>query len=280
MKKGISIWSFANPSLEQAFSLAKKSGFDGVEVALAEDGEISLHATKEDMERIKQLANKYKIQLFSLASGLYWDYSFTSNHPETREKAVSIAKKQLQLAAWLGCESILIIPGQVSSIVSSTDEIVPYDVAYQRAQSEISKLIPLAEELEVEIGMENVWNNFLLSPLETRDFAKSFNSPFVKVYFDVGNVVVTGHPEHWISILREQICKIHFKDYRCTAPGLGGFVDLLAGDVNFPAVMDALHEIEYDGWITAEMLPPYQFYPEKIIENTSNALDAILGRSS
>jgi hexulose-6-phosphate isomerase len=97
----------------------------------------------------------------------------------------------------------------------------------------------------------------------------------VGAYFDVGNVVATGLPEDWIRILGKRICKVHFKDYRAAAGGLHGFVDLLAGDVNWPSVMAAFKEIGYDGWCTAEMLPPYTHCSEQIVFNTSAAMSAI-----
>ena len=103
------------------------------------------------------------------------------------------------------------------------------------------------------------------------------DSEYVGSYFDVGNVLFNGYPEHWIKILANRIKKVHFKDYRIAAGGLHGFVDLLAGDVNYPAVIDALKSVGYDGYVTAEMIPAYTHYPETIIYNTSNAMDKILG---
>ena len=123
-----------------------------------------------------------------------------------------------------------------------------------------------------------MWNKFLLSPMEMADFIDKVGSDYVGSYFDVGNVVYIGHPEHWIKILGKRIKKVHLKDYRKEAGGLCGFVDLLSGDVNWKNVTDKLGEIGYDGWVTAEMLPPYTFYPETIVYNTSNAMDKILGR--
>ena len=94
----------------------------------------------------------------------------------------------------------------------------------------------------------------------------------------IGNTLANGYPEHWIRALGKRVKKVHFKDYRVAAGGLHGFVDLLAGDVNYPAVTDALAEIGYDGWVTAEMIPAYTHYPDALIYNTSNAMDWILGR--
>jgi len=280
LKKGISIWSFSQASLETCFQLAKKAGFDGVEVALAETGEINLKSTKEEIVKIKESAQKAGIELYSLASGLYWTYNYTASDSAVREKAKEITKKQLQIASWLGCDTILVVPGAVGADFLPGTEVIEYDVAYERALKALKELAPFAEELKVSIGVENVWNQFLLSPLEMARFIDEIKSPYVGAYFDVGNVLYSGYPEHWIKILGSRIKKVHFKDYRKAAGGIHGFVDLLAGDVNYPAVMKSFSKIGYEGWVTAEMLPPYTHFPETILFNTSNAMDKILGRTN
>ena len=113
MKKGISIWSFAEPNLKKCFELAKDAGFDGVEVALDADGEVSLKSTKEDIEKVKQYAKDAGIELYSVACGLYWQKNYTANNEEVRREAIEITKKQLEVASWLGCQSILVVPGSV-----------------------------------------------------------------------------------------------------------------------------------------------------------------------
>ena len=126
--------------------------------------------------------------------------------------------------------------------------------------------------------VENVWNKFLLSPLEMKAFIDEFRSSGVGSYFDVGNALQTGYPEHWIGTLGSRIRRVHFKDYRRNVGTIDGFCDLLSGDINWPAVMQALRAIRYDGWIAAEMIPPVPFYkysPETLIHNTSRAMDAI-----
>ena len=278
MKKGISIWSFAEPDLKKCFLLAKDAGFDGVEVALDTAGIINLDCTKEDMEQVKSWAQEAGIALYSVASGLYWKQNYTSNDPQTRSNAIAITKKQLQVASWLGCQSILVVPGAVGVDFEPGSEVVEYDVAYERCLAALKELAPVAEEYKVELCIENVWNKFLLSPLEMRDIIDKVGSPYVGSYFDVGNVVYSGYPEHWIKILGKRIRKVHFKDYRRDVGTLSGFVDLLAGNVDYIAVKKALDDVGYDGWVTAEMLPPYTLYPETILYNTSNSMDKILGR--
>ena len=278
MKKGISIWSFAEPDIKECFKLAKDAGFDGVEVALAEEGSVNMNSTKEEMLELKAFADELGLELYSVASGLYWTYNYTSANEENREKAKAITKKQLEIASWLGCDTILVVPGAVNVAFEPDSEIVEYDVAYERALAALKELAPYAEELEVSIGVENVWNKFLLSPVEMAEFIDKVGSDYVGSYFDVGNVLHIGYPEHWIKVLASRIKKVHFKDYRRAACDLCGFVDILSGDVNWPAVMAQFDKVNYDGWVTAEMLPPYTHYPETIIYNTSNAMDKILGR--
>ncbi len=279
MKKGINIWSFPNEmSISDCIRLAGEAGFEGIELALNETGELSLDSSEADLLRIRRTAADVGIALPSLASGLYWTYSLTSEDRTVREKAQSIVKKQLECAAALGADTILVVPGAVGVDFIPDSEIVAYDRAYDRAVEAFRLLAADAKRLNVSIGIENVWNKFLLSPLEMRQFIDHIQSDQVGAYFDVGNVVYAGYPEQWIRILSHRIKKVHFKDYRRAAGGLHGFVDLLAGDVNYPEVIQALKEIGYADFVAAEMIPPYTHYGAQIIHNTSRAMDAILGR--
>lgn len=275
MKKAISIWSFAGKPVKESMILAKEAGFDGIELSLDESGPTGLEATDKDWENIKKTADEIGIALPSLATGLYWSYPFTSDDAAVREKGISIAKRQLEAAKILKADSILIVPGAVDVPFIPDFAAVQYDVAYERALSAFMQLKAKAEDLQIHIGVENVWNHFLLSPLEMCDFVDKIGSPYVGVYFDVGNVVATGLPEHWIRILGKRICKVHFKDYKRSGGGLSGFVDLLAGDVNWPEIMKAFAEVGYDDWATAEMIPAYTHYPEQIIWNTCAAMSRI-----
>ncbi len=277
MKKSISIWSFAGNSVRESIKLAKDAGFEGIELALDEQGEVGMETSADELLSIKKYANNMDIKIHSVATGLYWSYSFVSDDENQRDRAFKIAVKQIETAKVLGADSVLIIPGHVGVSFAPGLGVVPYDIAYERALTAMNKLKPIAQKHQINIGLENVWNNFLLSPLEMRDFIDAINSPYVCAYFDVGNVVATGYPEQWIKILGKRIKKVHFKDYRIDPGGLGGFVDLLSGDVNWPAVMDAFEAIGYNSWVTAEMLPPYKHYSDQIIYNTSLAMDRIIG---
>lgn len=277
MKKGISIWSFAETDLKKCMILAKDAGFDGIELALDENGPVSMSSTKDDILKVKEMAKEIGLELYSVACGLYWTYNYTSANEENVKRAKEITKKQLEVASWLGCDTILVVPGAVE-VAFDPGEVVEYDVAYERTLCALRELAPVAEKLKVSIAIENVWNRFLLSPMEMAEIIDKVGSEYVGSYFDVGNVLFSGYPEHWIKILNKRIKKVHFKDYRRAAGDMHGFVDLLAGEVNWQKVMEQLKNIEYDGWVTAEMLPPYTHYPEAIIYNTSNSMDKIMGR--
>lgn len=278
MKKGINIWSFkAGMTIAECIAMAKDAGFDGIELSLDEEGELSLNSTEKDVLKIKEMAENEGIEIASLASGLYWSYPATSSDPAIRQKSKDIVRKQLEVAALLGTNGILVVPGVVAGLAPG-GEVVQYDVAYERALEAFTELKEDAESHKVSIGLENVWNKFLLSPMEMRDFVDKIDSPYVGVYFDVGNVISTGYPEHWIRILGKRIKKVHFKDFRRAVGTLEGFVDLLAGDVNFPEVIKALEEVGYEDYVTAEMIPNYTHYTNQIIYNTSKSIDKILGR--
>lgn len=248
LKKGISYWAFSGKSYKQAFEYAKKSGFDGVEITIDNGGELSPESSDEKVLEIKEQAAEAGIELYSVATGFGWSTPFTANEPEVREKAKTLVRRQLEVAKLLGCDSILVVPALVT-------EDVAYDVAYERAFDALKELAPYAEELGVTIGVENVWNKFLLSPLEYRDFIDKLDSPYIKAYFDVGNVVYDGYPEQWIDILGDRICKIHIKDFVRDNRTLSGFVDIGKGDIKFDKVISALEKSGYNGFCTAEVFP-------------------------
>jgi len=279
MKKSISIWSFYGDwNLEQKLQLAKEAGFAGFEIDLSEDGPVNLSSTPADLRAVRALAEKTGLPLSGLATGLYWGANAASADPAVREKAATILAKQIESAAALGIDAILVVPGAVGVDFIPGGEIVPYHLAYERAQAFIKAALPAAERAGVTLAVENVWNKFLLSPLEFMTFIDSFDSEHVGAYFDVGNVLATGYPEHWITALGPRIKRVHFKDYRRAVGTVDGFTDLLSGDVNWPGVMAELKAAQYQGWVAAEMIPPVPFYkhaPEVLIHNTSRAMDAI-----
>ena len=278
MKKGINIWSFPAGTIKDSLTLAKNAGFEGVELALGAEGELSMTSTESEIKEVKKLADGMGLALYSLSCGLCWDYRLSDDDPALRAKAKDMIKKQLETAKILGADTILVIPGAVNVEFSFPEKKVAYDVVYDRALEGLNELKTYAEELKVNIALENVWNKFLLSPMEMRDFIDKLDSEYVGSYLDIGNTMYCSFPEDWVRILGKRIKKVHFKDYRVEAGGLNGFVDLLAGDVDYPEVVKALGEIGYDDWVSAEMILNYKHHTDAIIYNTSYAMDRILGR--
>lgn len=284
MKKSISIWSFpASVSLSDKFRLAREAGFEGFEIDVSDDGPLTLNSSQKEIEAVRALSEQSGVQLSGLATGLYWNANPGSNDPAVRARAKAVIDKQIEIAHILGLDAILVVPATVGADFIPGCEIVPYDAAWQRATEFIHQALPAAEKYGVRICVENVWNKFLLSPLEMQRFVAQFGSESVGVYFDVGNALAFGYPEHWIAILGRQIGRVHLKDYRRAVGSVDGFVEILSGDVNWAAVMSGLRAIGYNGWLTAEMIPPvpfYKFAPETLLFNTSRAMDALLALPS
>ncbi|MEG0305078.1 MAG: sugar phosphate isomerase/epimerase family protein [Oscillospiraceae bacterium] len=278
MKKGINFWSFAaGTTVETAIAIAKDAGFDGIELAMDHEGLAGLN-TADAAIKAKELAEKAGIAVPSLASSIGWDYLLTSTLPEKRQQAKNNIKRQLDMAAVMGCDTILALAGAVGVdfLPGGGENLMDYDDAYDTALEAFRELAKYAQEVKVTIAIENVWNKFLLSPLEMRDFIDKIGSPYVGCYFDVGNAIQTGYPEQWIKILGSRIKKVHFKDYRRDPGGFNCFCDLLSGDVNWPAVTAALQKAGYNDYCTAEMIPGYTFYPEQMIYNTAASVTRIL----
>ena len=280
MKKGISYWAFpgglsGEKPLAACFREARSAGFEGVELALGESGELNLETDQKQAKAIARLAAEAGVEIASLATGLWWQWSPSSPEAEERAKARQVLAKGLELAAGLGTDAFLVIPGAVDVFFDPSRPVVPYDQVYQMAREAVAETVPLAEKLGVSICVENVWNRFLLSPLELRDFLDGFASPRVGAYLDVGNCMLLGYPEQWIRILGQRIRRVHLKDFRRAVGTADGFVDLLCGDVNWPAVITALQQASYDGYLTAEVFP-YHHYPEVLLANASRAMDAII----
>lgn len=280
MKKSISIWSFSGPgTIEEKFRVAREAGFAGFEPDLSADGPVTARTSAGELRAIRAEAEKQGLQLSGLATGLYWGANPASSDPGVRSSAAQILRQQIAAAAQLGIDAALVVPGSVGVDFIPGAEVVPYELAWERASAFIRAALPQAEKARVCLCIENVWNKFLLSPREMREFILQFDSEWVGAYFDIGNALATGYPEHWISILGPLVRRVHCKDYRRAVGSVDGFVDLLSGDVNWPAVMAALRVAKYEGWIAAEMIPPVPFYryaPETLIHNAGRALDAIL----
>ncbi len=218
----------------EKFELAKKCGFDGIEASPMND----LDAAR----RLGRLARQAGVPIHSIVYG-GWGAPFSDPDPKVIKKGLAGMETALRSAKALGADTVLLVPAVVKENVS-------YDQAYKRSQRHIRKLLPLAEELGVVIAVENVWNKFLLSPLEFARYVDEFESPWLKAYFDIGNVILFGYSQDWIRTLGKRTVKIHLKDFKRRGYE---WTNLLDGDVNWPQVRRALDEIGYDGYLTTEL---------------------------
>jgi hexulose-6-phosphate isomerase len=271
LKKGINAWCFpAYYTLDEIFALAAECKYDTLEINMAEDEDayLRLGMGPADWDGIKALAVKYKVAISSISTGLHWKYPLTDDDGAKREMGRKIVKEMLDAAAHLGCDTVLVVPGAVTEQVS-------YTTAYARALDAIKALRGYAEEKKVVIGVENVWNKFLLSPIEMACFIDEIDSDYVGAYFDAGNVLQFSYPEHWVEALGKRIKKMHIKDFDAKVGNMSGFRNLLQGSLRWDKLMAALKAVGYDGPLTAE-LSPYNTNPSQLVRDTSAALDYIL----
>jgi L-ribulose-5-phosphate 3-epimerase len=267
MLKGINQWCYpGGTSLERIFEISQKAGFDAVELNLNPDGDVGLTmtTTAKEAEDIVDLASQYGLKLRSLSTSLLWKTPLSDSDETVREQGEKVVEKQLQLAEVMGMDTVLVVPGVVTRQTT-------YEECYKRSQDSLIKLVKKAEQSKVKIGIENVWNKFLLSPMEMVRYIDELNSPYLGAYFDVGNVLRFGYPEQWIHSLNNRIFKVHVKDFSDE----NMFVPLLAGGVNWQQVATALKDIGYKDVITAE-ITPYSFGPEPLAFDTARHMDVIL----
>jgi hexulose-6-phosphate isomerase len=281
--KSVNYWSYPGGlegSLDpvEFIRQAKEHGFPAVELAVGDVGSaLPVDATEAQCQSWASAAKEAGVALPSLASGLYWSRSLGDADPAAREQAQEDLRRMLQIAHWLGAKTLLTIPGSVDVFFLPSRPAQPYAEVWANATSGLRAALGEAERLGVRIGIENVWNKFLLSPGEMASFIDQFGSAWVGAYVDVANLLPFGHAEDWLRHLGRRVVGVHFKDYRRAVGTIEGFVDLLEGDVNWPEVMAALREIGYSGPVVAEMIPLYRHAPAVRCANASRAMDAILG---
>jgi hexulose-6-phosphate isomerase len=278
MIKTISYWSLDNGlegtgPIDAALQQAKSHNFPAVELAIAEQGVLTPQTDEKTCTEYRKLAEKHGIAVHTLASGITWGCCPSHPDPAVRKKSVELQSAALQRAAWLGCQSMLFIPGAVKIPWDNTYAPVRYDKAAQWAKEAVRQMAPIAEKTGVELCIENVWNGLFPSPLELAAFVDSFHSEKVGIYFDVGNLLnYHQHPPHWIEILGQRIKRVHFKDFKTSVGTMAGFCDLLEGDVPWPQTMQALKSIGYNKTVVAEMIPS----SNAILAKTSQTMDKIL----
>lgn len=255
MKKAIYFGSLPETlHLEERFKLLKEAGYHGTEI-----GTVGM----EEVVRLKNEADRVGIEIHSIMNSLHWKFPLTEL--EVKDRCIKNVEVSIEYARIVGADAVLLVPGVVNEKVS-------YKVAYERSFKVIKEeILPMAIEKKVTIAIENVWNKFLLSPLEFTSFIDSFESPYIGAYFDVGNILLYGYPQDWIRTLGKRIKKVHIKGFNIEKRD---FCYLLEGSIDWKEVENALIEVGYDGYITAEM-SPYPSHPEQMIRDTSKHMDLI-----
>lgn len=225
---------------QERFALAREVGFEGMEVNTIDD--------PAEAEKIGKAAQAAKLPIHSVMNSEHWRSPLSSSDPAVVDKSVKGMLTSIGNAKLLGADTVLLVPAVV-------DAKTGYQDAWTRSHKVITeRILPEAEKQGIVIGIEEVWNKFLLSPLEMNAYVDSFKSKYVQAYFDVGNIVFYAYPQDWIRTLGPRIKKVHLKDFKLDRrKGAFDFVHLGEGDVDWPEVRKALHDIGYNGYMTTEI---------------------------
>ena len=258
MKKGICIGSVPGGSTAERFKLAKEAGFDGVEIGTLTDD--------TDRHQTREIATQHQLEVFSVMNSKHWACPLSDADATVRAESRDGMLDSMATATAVGADAVLLVPAVVN-------EATDYEVAYERSQAEIRKLIPAAAERGLTIAIENVWNKFLLSPIEFSRYLDEFETEIVTAYFDVGNIVLYGYPQHWIRSLGSRISKVHVKGFNANDRQFTYLIEDCTIDWN--AVMTALEDIGYDDYMTAE-LPVDTDDPEGRVHSISADMDRII----
>jgi L-ribulose-5-phosphate 3-epimerase len=217
------------------FKLAIDCGFEAMEAQTITD--------QKEAEQIKEAADKAKLRIHSVMNMAHWTNPLSSSDPAKVAASMKGMETSLRNAKLWGADTVLLVP----AVVDATTTIPQ---AWQRSVPQIKKLIPLAKELNVVIAIEEVWNKFLLTPYDLAKYVDEFKSPWIKAYFDVGNIVMYGYPQEWIRALGKRIVKFHLKDFDTKTRN---FVNLREGSIDWPEVRKAIGEIGFNGYLTVEL---------------------------
>ena len=221
--------------VDERFALARKVGFEGIEVPTLEDASA--------LAEVKDAAAKTGLRIHSIMNQRHWKFPLSSADPAVVRESITGLETSLRNAKELGAEVVLLVPGVVNADTSYRD-------AYTRSQKAIRQVLPLAKELGIVIAIENVWNKFLLSPIEFARYVDEFESPFLRAYFDAGNIVLYGIPQDWIRTLGKRIIRVHVKGFD---EKKREFVGLCDGTIDWKVIRRAFDDIGYNGWIGAEL---------------------------
>lgn len=257
MKKGICLGCVPGDTVEEKFASAAAHVFEGVEAGTITD--------PAERKEIRKLSEKHGVAIPSVMNAAHWGSPLSDPDPAVRKKSLEGVAASIETAVAVGAGTVLIVPAVVSPDVT-------YEQAWERSAESIYSILPLAERNRVVLAIENVWNKFLLSPVEFASYVDGFGSEYLRAYFDVGNIVAYGYPEHWVRTLGARIDKVHVKGFDA---GKHAFVQLREGTIDWQSVITALKDIGYDDYVTAE-LGPAGDDPAAGLARISREMDEIL----
>ncbi len=227
-------------SYAQRFAIARDAGFDAIEMQTV--------ARQDEAAEIREAADKTGLRIHSVMNADHWRFPLSSSERDVVSRSVAGMETSLRNAALWGADAVLLVPAVVDATTS-------YQDAWTRSQQVIrERLLPIARELKVTVAVEEVWNKFLLSPLEFARYVDELDSPWLKAYFDVGNVVFYGYPQDWIRSLGTRIAKVHLKDFHLDRPnGRFAWMNIGDGDIDWRDVRRAFDDVGYRGYFTTEV---------------------------
>ncbi len=279
MYKALNYWVFGGfEGVRTPFEMidfGAETGLDGVELTVGDA--LKRGITEKECREIRQYADSRKIGLRTLATGFYWTTSLASACGKERAEAIEFTKEYLHIASWIGAETILVIPGATRVAWDESRPVMSYREVWENSALSLREVLPLAEKLQVNIALENVWNRFLLSPMEWKMYLDQFRHPRLGMYLDAGNCCYIGRAQDYVEILSGRVKALHLKNFTETdcCGGLHGFGDdLLSGHVDFRALFEALGKINYQGPVTVEMIP-FSRLPDLVLPDEALARDSV-----
>ncbi|MDD5602463.1 MAG: sugar phosphate isomerase/epimerase [Eubacteriales bacterium] len=275
MKKSVNAWTIpADVGFRDMFAVISSAGFDGIELNLDAPGRsnhsLGMDTQEEILADIRKFSSEYDLKVAGISTSLSAGM-LGSDEKATREAGKDLIRKQIELASKLGTDAILIAPGAKAGETS-------FVKAYENVSAALYEMKPEIMAEKVSVCLENVWNGFFLSPLDMSGMIDRLDCPYIKAYFDVGNVAAFSNPEYWIDVLGKRIGRIHVKDFKRNTGNInsgGVFVGLLEGSINWRRVMASLRAASYESYLTAE-LGVMAVSPGFLYSKTSGALDVIL----
>ena len=243
----------------ERFQTALDVGFEGIEVGTITDAAVAAE--------IADASAKTGLKIHAVMNADHWRFPLSSADPGVVTKSVAGVEASLRNAKLWGADVVLLVPAVVDAQTSYRD-------AWTRSQTVIrERILPLAQEMKVVVGIEEVWNKFLLSPIEMARYVDEFASPWVKAYLDVGNMLFYGFPQDWIRTLAARIVRVHVKDFQLQrGEGRFSWKNLGEGDVDWPEVRKAFAEIGYSGPVTCELDPGDEAY----LRDVSHRVDRLV----